>query len=457
MGLLCFGTYIKALLECKNTKTTQKQIVNSLLSLFTIDFDDSDTAISKLANGFNNPPAELLNKVRQIANGDHSELISTFNNNTLTLLNPNKLPDSIRLLSVVIAEDKDISDNTMIGPFSGVRKKDLTGTVNDQSVFLTELLIYSLINTDNRQEQGFVKETITRCKELMCNYVFPKPKVFDSAELIDETELLTQEEKAEFKTADNDEYINLKAREIQLLEENIEKEAITFCNKYDTEKELIPLCQIAKITNPTRQHSKLMYNDYCCSSSSVQKRILEINDISVINVQNQNWWLNGLKGFEQNYKKYNLGEERYLYAFGQYFPRMIDYKDYPVGKYTKYIFEPKVNAGAANLVPNRKLGVIGLIDEYIYYNKFDEYKDLLVPPMDFMWNYLNFWSCDERDLIMNLGVFIIGTCCATPRDKDVSYFGDEFFLPSISSIRTAEDLFYLTLAHLYVNYDCNYN
>lgn len=43
---------------------------------------------------------------------------------------------------------------------------------------------------------------------------------------------------------------------------------------------------------------------------------------------------------------------------------MIDYKDYPVGKYTKYFFEPKVNAGAANLVPNRKLGVIGLIDEY---------------------------------------------------------------------------------------------
>lgn len=53
-----------------------------------------------------------------------------------------------------------------------------------------------------------------------------------------------------------------------------------------------------------------------------------------------------------------------LVAFGQYFPRMIDYKDYPVGKYTKYFFEPKVNAGAANLVPNRKLGVIGLIDEY---------------------------------------------------------------------------------------------
>lgn len=457
MGLLCFGTYIKALLECKNTKTTQKQVVNSLLSLFTIDYDDSDTAISKLANGFNNPPAELINIVRQVANGDHSELISKFNNNTLTLLNPNKLPDSIRLLSVIIAEDKDISDNTMIDPFSGVRKKDLNGIVNDQSVFLTELLIYSLIYTDNRQEQGFVKETITRCKELMCNYVFPEPKVLESAESKNDIELLPQEHPVDFRTDDNGEYINLKAREIQLLEENIEKEAITFCNKYDTEKELIPLCQIAKITNPTRQHSRSMYNDYCCSSSSVQKRILEIHDISVINVQDQNWWLHGLKGFEQSYKKYNLGEERYLYAFGQYFPRMINYKDYPVAKYTKYIFAPKINAGAANLVPNRKLDVIGLIDEYIYYNQFDAYKDLLIPPMDYMWNNLNFGGCDECDLIMYLGVFIIGTCCATPSDKDVLYYWDGYNHPSISSIRTAEDLFYLTLAHLYVNYECTYH
>lgn len=53
------------------------------------------------------------------------------------------------------------------------------------------------------------------------------------------------------------------AREVELLEERIEQEAISFCRKYKDKKEYIALCQVAFVTNPTRVHHREMYNEFC--------------------------------------------------------------------------------------------------------------------------------------------------------------------------------------------------
>lgn len=99
------------------------------------------------------------------------------------------------------------------------------------------------------------------------------------------------------------------------------------------------------------------------------------------------------------------------------------------------------------MAPDFKHDVRGLIDEYLYYGKADKYRDILEPPMNYMWNCLNFGNCPEFDLCVYIALFIIGTCYSIPRDDVFVYDA-----PNINEIDTAEDLFYLVLLILYETY-----
>lgn len=60
-----------------------------------------------------------------------------------------------------------------------------------------------------------------------------------------------------------------------------------------------------------------MFNDFCICTRSGRDKILELNEVEKINASGTNWWYKYLAMFEADYKKYKLGDNRYLYLFRQ--------------------------------------------------------------------------------------------------------------------------------------------
>ncbi len=406
---------------------THKDFVNSYFSLFfkIEDFDDSDTAVSKLTGGYNNPKNKIKTYMFSVNDGFES-IIDDYNDIILPMYDPNKLSDAIKILSVIIVEDKDIKDDTVVDIISGLKKRELTEKAVNPSEFLMGLFLYVIRYTDNRKARGFVKNTVQEYTEKAADYVFEN--VPSEAQNV----------------SDND----IREQEISIYKEQAEQKAISFCQKYDSVKDLIPLCQIAAVTNPAKKHCRKMFNEYCRCERSAQKKILEINEIHVIDVNDNDWWEECIDKFCQDYKKYDLGENRYLYSFNQYFHRLNNYAGEPISAHLECVFQPTVINPI--LFGNHKLDIPDLVDEYIYFKDNDKYKKDLEPPMDFLWRELDLGSCDESRLVIVLALFIIGACSSIPHENGV-VIGK----PSLQNIKTAEDLFYLTLLFLYEKYVIN--
>ena len=124
---------------------------------------------------------------------------------------------------------------------------------------------------------------------------------------------------------------------------------------------------------------------------------------------------------------------------------MNNYAGEPISAHLERVFQPTVINPI--LFGNHKLDIPDLVDEYIYYKDNDKYKKDLEPPMDFLWRELDLGSCDESRLVIVLALFIIGACSSIPHENGV-VIGK----PSLRSIKTAEDLYYMTLLVLYEKY-----
>lgn len=439
MGELCLGTYLQILYSAVNEDKTNTKVffVGEVLSLLTNDFDSSSTAMSKLFTGINNPTKELTKKAMYLTKEDYPGFTEDFSMIVMPMLNPNKLFDAIRMIQVAIAEDSDIKQDTEVGLITGLKKSELTGTVDNQAEFLAGVFLYVMKYTRNPGKSGVVRPIIKRLNKITPDSDFWGSKRESS---------YTSEKKDAIKER--------KRQEADRYDEQIEQKATSFCIKYDLQKNWIPLCQVVQISNPTKKHARKMFNDYCKCNRSVRQKILEINGIKKLELSDNDWWYEYLDMFEKDYRKYGLGAERYLYAFAQYFPRLLSYGDASVQAFIQRIFDPKiVNPIMKTFSKSYKYNVAGLIDEYIYYNKHEEYKNVLEPPMDYMWRELDFGSCPELMLASFLALFIIGTCRATPLPKGSENEMFVFSGPGASEVETAEDLFYQTLLTLYENYE----
>ena len=309
MGKLCLGTYLQILYNAKSADryNTKKRFVEVMLSLLCKIYDNSDTAMSKIFTGINNPTADVIKKAASLTNEDYPDLVEKFRRNIMPKLNPNKLSDAIRLLEVAIAEDTDIKHDTVVDLVTGLKKNELTGKVDNQEEFLTGVYLYVMKYTKNPGKSEVIKRILKELNDISQDYVFEANKKEES----------------------------IKREEVDQYDEQNEQQAAAFCIKYDLKKEWIPLCQVAQITHPIKNHSREMYNDYCLCTRSVRQKILDINGIRKINLTGENWWEKYLDMFKDDYKKYKLGDERYLYSFHQYFPKLISYGNTPVRNFNQ--------------------------------------------------------------------------------------------------------------------------
>ena len=439
MSELCLGTYLQILYNARNEDKTNTKVlfVGEILSLITNDFDPGNTAMSKLFTGINNPTNVLVNKVTHLTEEGYRRLVDDFRNIIMPMLNPNRLSDAVRMLQIAIAEDQDIKQDTEIDLITGLKKSELKGTIDNQVDFFVGVFLYVLRYTRNPGKSKVVGSIMEHLKKLSPGYEFAKSK---------RQSIITSE-----KEISVSEFIR---REDYRYNEQIEQEAIAFCIKYDTQKDWIPLCQIAQITNSTKKHSRKMFNDFCKCTRSVQQKILDINNIKKLELFGDNWWYKYLAMFEDDYRKHELGAERYVYTFTEYFPRLLNYGDASVRDFTQQRFPRKIAIPNMNVFPeNYQHDIEGLIDEYIFYKEYDEYKSIIEPPMNLMWRELNFGGCSELVLTSFLALFIIGTCLGIPRPKRFDNKMVAFSGPGSSEVKTAEDLFYQALLTLYETYD----
>ena len=455
MNKLCLGTYLQVLIRNKSDSpnASQANIGRTLIMWFDSKSDKDDGLISCYANATKNPSHKIMKSASSIQASNMERLVNYYERKVMPLLNPNKIQRIVRILSVIIAEDEAIESSTVIDRVSNLKKSDLSGTVNDPVKFLSGVFLYALSYTDNQEgkkEKGFVDRIMKECEQLAEGYVFYRQ---DRTE--EDPQLDTSIETSERIPDDS-----LRMQELSLAEERMEQEVRSFCINHDTEMELLPLCQVIAVTDPMRKHVRKMYNDFCRCTSTVQKRILSEKDVIPIVVSDKEWWYECLDKFILDYRRFELGSKDYEYMFGQYVPKSLyEWQDEPIEKSMSRRYKPLVQT-PFNSFAKYRMGIEGVLDEYMFYKDQEEYKGKFPLPMDFFFQDLNFGNCDEPVLIMYLCQFILGACSGIllsrrlqQPDRDGLTFPDVAFCgPSSDKTETLEDLFFATLRMLYRTY-----
>lgn len=438
--MFCIGCIISVLAECKVEGTKQAKIVEAIFRSIDKDCEEtSDETASNIARGVKNPSRYLMDALGNLSVDSYKEIAEYFRDQVVVLIKENERNNVSDTLILMIRESAEIADDTVVDVVNGVTKAELIDEVDLES-FLAGIFLYALKNTRNNiggSAKKVAKDYLARVKK------GEKPVGRKTVSTGD-----VQDAKPESEHS----YFDSHAREVELLEERIEQEAISFCRKYKDEKEYIALCQVAFVTNPTRVHHREMYNEFCEFTTSTRNKILEISEVDKLKVSGDDWWYKYLDLFKKDYDNYALGAERYRYMFTQYFPRLLEYGGERINDYTQRSFAPKIIPRMV-FSKNYKLDVAGLIDEYIYYKEDKKYKKVLEPPMDFMRRELDLGNCSELMLTAFLALFIIGTCRGIPLPQDAEIQPFVFSGVGASDLETAEDLFYQTILTLYENYE----
>lgn len=438
INMFCLGSIISIVYECRTTGITQAKIVTEFFRSFDVNNEEiGDEDASKIASGRRNPPAYVMEPLKTLKPDSYASMATYFTNNIIGLIKENERDIVRDTIIMMIQEDPDIRDNTIVEVISGISKYDLEARADDLGSLIAGVFLYVLRNTQN---------TGRNAKEKAKDYL---NKVRNGIGTVKKSTAVMQSVSAIGVNVEKSEY---PSRELELMEERILQEATAFCIKHDKKRDFIPLCHIVSVTNPTKQHGREMFNEYCTCTASTKKKILEMNDVKESKITNKDWWWKYLKDFEQDYRKYVLGADRLLYSFGQYFHRLLGYKDYPVDINRYRVFPIKVQTPFLQGLPNYKHDIHGVIDEYIFYKDTPDYKKILEPPMDYLWRNLNLGGCKECELCIVLALFIIGTCRCIPNTGQEQIEPYAYSGPGVSDVETAEDLFYLTLLYLYETY-----
>ncbi len=405
----------------------------------------SDETASNIARGSKNPSGYLMDALGNLTADSYKSITAFFQDKIVPLIKENERNNVRDTLIMMIQEADEIDDDTVVDVINGIKKSDIVDVENLASL-LSGCFLYALKNTKNNiggSAKRLTKKYYARVKK----GEKPGKKIAAFGQGVKESKLEVEPKHYHF---------DYRSRELELMEERIEQEAVAFCIKYEGKRQLIPLCQIAFITNPMKKHAREMYNEFCLCTASTRNRILEKNNIERLDISEKGWWRKYLEYFKKDYEKYNLGDKRYLYAFGQYFDRLINYGNKSIKPFSKHVISPKIITPIIKAFPNHKYNIIDFIDEYICYGSYDEYMEKLEPPMNFLWRELNLSDsqvCSEFMLASILALFIIGTCLNISSPNVLDAEESVFSAPGTSSLETAEDLFYDTLLILYNNYE----
>ena len=421
MSKLCLGTLLTAIKKCAIKKGfVQWQVYTDMFSCLGCTRDMDPSFVGHIVRGAKNPPAELLDNINNMYPEDYSKIVSCFDG-VSSRIDANK----IELLGMIIKKiadgDTDINDETVVDLINGTKKKDLPGNIDDLSSFIAGIYIYVIKYTDNNEKKDCVKEI----DDLFI------------AEILAETNV---------NAAKNTDVPS---------ENNGEKDEIAaklFLLKHEQEKGLIPLCQIAFAYKPHHLHARSMYTEYCILPNSTRKYILAQCGAECL-IEEAIHYSEGLHFFIEDLKTYELSSDRYIYVFGQYLYRAIEYySNHKIDKYDPCSFIRLYNPANSPWPMDTLSNMNQYIDDYLWMKE-NKINNDAKKPMDYLWSEQNLESCNEEVLTFWLCRFIIDVCNNLFYRIKSSEFPYSF--PDDSCTETQEDLFYCALLSLHNLFLCH--
>lgn len=226
-------------------------------------------------------------------------------------------------------------------------------------------------------------------------------------------------------------------------------EARKFILRHEKEKSLIPLCQIAFLYNPTHNHVRSMYTEFCLLPFNIRKLILD--QCGIINMidMNELRWMEGLSLLINDLKEYDLSTDRYIYLVGQYFVKGYNYAAHSINKYNEYSFDRLIVSKANRSIPRAlKSSINSYIDDYLFLKDRSETRGV-VRPLDYMVLSQDLTNCDEETLIFWLCRFVIDIYInlryrLTDEPKELECYGED--------AESFEDFYYIALYALELHY-----
>lgn len=417
MSKLCLSTYLNVLKIYENPQFSGlNKILNALVNSICITPETiPDYEVSKIKAGKKNIAGHVMDQI--LANIAAPSYLDNSKRELYPLLNPSKLTDIAKVLAVIIQDDPDIKEDCRIDYVGNTKKNELININSNEFDLIAGIFLYVLKCTDNVHTEEFASEI----NEEFCNRAIEK---YDTT------------------------YQSLSKENISLgtlWHSDISSQAKKFCRTYESSIELLPLCQIANIINPDRSHANEMYSTYCDCSEGLRNQIMSDHNIPIIQVDDKYDLYNLLGNFVNDIEKYKLASENKTYAFTQYVPRSLDYKE----KTPNSINPPIFPVMPSRILPNRTASFLSQsINDYLYYK--DKGGKLPVP-FDWMWENLDLATCFEEELIFWLNLFIVSSCYDIQAQNKTEP-KDFIDIPNIEYAKTIEDLHFLALLLLYDTY-----
>lgn len=419
MSKLCLSTYLSVLTIYKRTRRTgQFKILNGLVKSICTNPDPIDKElVCHIKKGRRNLPQVIIDELEE-KHYQSSHYLEFFKSNVEINLDPEKTVEICKVLKYIALNDERIDDNSVIDYISHDKKSDFKH-IGDPISFIAGVFLY-VSQFQNDETKDYAKEITKDFCEFAIN---------------EYTALVNT------KTISVNGFIN------NIIDTDIPSQARSFCRRYEDSINLLPLCQIANIVNPTHNHVNKMYDEYCDCSDALKKQIMKEKDCPIIHADDEYALYGLLSRFANDIEKMGLASRDKKYMFRQYVVNSLYFEELePID--TNPTFFP---IAPCKLFPNHKTSFLSqFINDYLYYKDNDMGISLPVP-LDWMFDNFNFGTCDEKDLIFWLNLFITSSCYDI--QAYYKYEKKEYLnIPNIEDTKTIEDLFFLSLLMLYDTY-----
>ena len=429
MSKLCMGTYLMILYKMRASGCKQKELVGTIMHSRYPQFNEEDNSqMSHIIHGDFNPPNEVRQNVNWLTDEDYAELEDFFKTDVVSLLNPNKFKNIRMALTKVILEDESIEDDTVVNIINKTTKENLPEDNSSLERFLAGIFLYVLQFTDNIETRAYVDEI--------------NKEFFDN--------LNTVREKKERSIPSS----NLAKGDMQKAKE--------FCIKYESEIELLPLCQIAVSIDPLHLFVRDMYNAFNMCDEETQNLILSLKKQRKLEFEDPDWKYHALGKYCEKLKEYKFSKGEYFYEGGKYFHRAYDrYSDYHIDNNDPHIFKRLCESKIVKAIaPNLKSSIGFYINDYMWMKE-NQPRKRPKPPLDYMWDTLGLKGAPEPDVTFWMCRFIIDSCGYFVPVKDYSAERYEYYEMDLQNVgigdseyllNTQEDMYLYALLELYKFY-----
>ncbi len=377
MSKLCLSTYLCILTLYKRSNDTgQFKILNGLIRCVCSNPEIiQPPLVSHIKKGERNLPRTIRDEIEGTP-FPNPHYLDYFKANVEIFLHPGKTNEICQILRYIALNDDEIGDECVIDYISQTKKTDLKYQ-GDPIDFIAGVFLYVVRLENDKTDRYALEISEEFCKNAIKEY----------------SEKVNNNSDHHTNTKDNIHW-----------DSDIPSQAKKFCRDYEDSIELLPLCQIADIVNPSHNHINRMYSEYCNCSDKLKKQIMQDNDCPILNIDSTRDLYHLLYNFSDDIEKLGFASRNKTYMFPQYIVKSLFYEEVELIDPNPAIFPIVPN----KLFPNHtKSTLASFLGDYTYYKNTDKAFPI---PFDWMWTNLGFAYCKEEALIPWLNLFIIDCC-----------------------------------------------